>query len=343
MSFAPPSLVATLLVLSPKLASLPAATKRAISEAGDVPGPGRYRVVGAPSGLNVRASGSTNAPIVATVLNGSTGTSDGTIDNGFAFVQYDSGPSGWSSVGYLAPEAQPAPSAGGGAPTHPDLPPGTYVVATQSDPLNLRSSPSTAGANIIGSIPKGAKVKASGMNQNYFAQVEYNGQIGWAASAYLVLESSIVQSQSGELVLSAADLLQLRTMLAAWANATQGAPSYGAPSDMALDAAAMARQGEVLAAFQKWSNANKGTALRTDGIVDQATRDALIAWSGAAVAGATPAGPTGLPTLPETTNVSDTPAATVDESAASQAKKTGLFALLAVGLAAFFLLEEKKK
>lgn len=344
--FAPPSLVATLVTLSPTLRDLPKGTRQAIAEAGDVPGPGRYRVVGAPSGLNVRESGSTNAKILATVPNGTLGTSDGTIDNGFAFVQYDTGPGGWSSVAYLAPEAQAPVSAGGGAPNASDLPAGTYIVTTQTDPLNIRSQPSTQ-ASIVGTIPKGAAVKVTGVNQNFFAAVDYQGKLGWAAAAYLSPESSIVQGGDGGLILSGADLLQLRAMLVAWANATQGAPSYGSAADLELTQAAMNRQGVVLAAFQNWSNNTKGTLLRTDGIVDQPTRDALVQWSGAAVAAADPAGGPGLPTLPVNTPAPGAPPAPPPEAqgapVAEQASKAGLFAVLAIGLAAFLLLEEKKK
>jgi len=346
--FAPPSLVAALVAVSPQLQALPAGTRRRIAEAGDVDGPGRYVVVGAPSGLNVRDSGSTSAHVNATVPNGSIGSSPGLVDNGFTYVQWDNGKSGWSSVTYLAPEGQaPAPVAvakgpatASPAPQGPDLAPGDYVVTTQTTDLNLRASPST-GAAVLRSIPKGEHVQASGLNQNYFAQVQYMGTVGWAAAAYLTPASKVVQTAGGDLVLSAADLLQLRAMLAAWSNATAGAPSYGAPSDLELTGAAAARQALALSAFQQWNNSNRGTNLRTDGVVDAATRDALVAWSAQAV-GQAPMGPAGAPELP--------PAAPLASDggggdAVGQGAKAGgalvLLALLAAG--AFFLVEQKKK
>jgi uncharacterized protein YgiM (DUF1202 family) len=349
--FAPPSLVASLALMSPQLRALPDAMRRRLAQAGDVPGPGRYVVTGAPSGLNVRVSGSTSAQSLGTVPNGSVGTSDGTVDNGFAYMQWDNGKSGWSSVAYLAPEANapvaavpaavsvaPAP-----APMGPDLTPGSYVVNTATDPLNLRASPSTA-APVVGTIPRGATVQASGMNQNYFAQVQYEGKTGWAAAAFLTPSGAVVQTAGGGLILSTADLLQLRAMLAAWSNATAGAPSYGSVSDLALTDPAMARQAEVLAAFQKWSNANKGTNLRTDGIVDGATRDALVSW-GAQAVGAAPADPaSGAPTLPPAQPIATDGGGGGGGPSTTQAAAGGVAMLLGLGLlAVFFLVEEKKK
>jgi len=344
--FAPPSLVASLALLSPQVRALPEAVRRRIAQAGDVPGPGRYRVVGVTTVLNVRDAASTAARINATVKNGALGTSDGTVDNGFAYIIYDTGESGWSSVQYLAPEglapvaAAPAAAPGGAAPQGPDLVPGEYVVATAQDPLNLRASPSTAAA-VVFALPKGAHVIASGLNQNYFAQVQHEGiHTGWAASHYLVPASQAVLG--GGLVLSGADLLQLRTMLAAWASATAGAPAYGSASDLAMTTAAAGRQAEVLAAFQVWNNSNRGTALRTDGVVDQASRDALIAWGAAAVGIATPTGPA-APLGGGGGGGGGEPSGGGGD-VVSQAKAGGTFALLAIGmLAVFYVLEEKRR
>jgi len=343
--FAPPALVSAALAMSPKLRDLPAATRRRILEAGAAAGPGWYRVVGVTSVLNVRDVASLQGRVNGTVKNGELGLSDGTEDNGYIFVQFDSGPIGWASAAYLAPDgaAVPvpvatAPSGGGAAPAGSDLTPGEYVVATQVDPLNLRASPSTAAA-IVATMPKGDHVIASGMNANNFAQVQHGQHTGWAASAYLVPASQVVATAGGDLVLTGADLLQLRALLAAWSHGTTGAPEYGSAADLELTAPAMARQGEVLAAFQSWWNANRNGNLRTDGIVDAATRDALTAWGAQAVGGgaATPADPNAPPSIATTTP-------NTGGGVGSPAKAGGalvLLALLAAG--AFFLVEQKKK
>lgn len=349
-----PSLVAALAVASPQIRSLPLSVQRQIAQAGDVAGPGRYVVTGAPHGLNVRPSASLSNTPVAVVPEGSIGTSDGTTDNGFAYVQWDTGPAGWSSVAYLAPEGAATVTTSNdspvSAPSAAELPAGSYVVVTETDPLNLRASPAIADGNVLATIPKGATVTATGKNQNYFAEVTYQGIKGWAAAKYLTPASSIQQSGDGVLLLTKADVVQLRTILAAWANATTGAPAYGTPDDFADTAAATQRQQDEVAAFQKWSNANRGTSLRTDGFVDAETRAALNAWGTDAIATAASGGPspTGLPTLPPanpvvTDGADGTPVAVSDKPSGSSGASSLLPILLLGGAALFFVLEEKKR
>ena len=313
--------------------------QRAILDTGDVPGPGRYRVT-ATSGLNVHDAPSLASHVNATVPNGALGTSDGTVDNGFAYLKFDNGASGWASVVYLAPELTTAimtsSATSGTAPPGPELSAGFYA-AKVSDWLNLRSAPSM-NATAIGKILPGEVVEASGANQNFFAEVKTkDGQIGWASTAYLVPAGEA--AQSADLILTASDLVQLRTMLAAWAGATK-VIDYGAPSDLALDAPAMARQNAAVEAFQKWWNATKGGSLRTDGVVDKATRDALVQWSQGALAGAPPA--TATATTDNATPTSD-PAlvTTTPAKATSAAAPLLLLGVAALGL--FIVLEEKKK
>ena len=348
--FAPPALVSSLALLSPQLQSLPEGTKRRIAQSGDVSGPGRYVVVGVSSVLNVRDAGNTSARVNGTLKNGELVTSDGTLDNGFAFIQADSGPIGWASVAYLAPEGnatvtQVSAVQSTSAPAGPELVPGEYVVTLSSGYLNLRSAPSTNAAP-VGQLQNGAHVTASGANQNNFAQVkDGQGNVGWASTHYLVPVGQSVQTAGGDLVLTGADLVQLRTMLAAWANATPNAPPYGTASDLELTSAAAAHQAQVLSAFQAWSNANRSTNLRTDGIVDAATRDALVNW-GAQAVGAAPTSPTGVPELPpsQTVSTDPVPADGGSSSVGSEAKRGATFALLAIGMVAiFYVLEEKKR
>lgn len=347
--FAPPALVAALAISSPQVRALPLGLQRRIADAGDVAGPGRVVVSGAPHGLNVRPGPSLSNTPIALVHEGDVGTTDGTVDSGFAYVQWDSGPSGWSSVAYLAPDGQGSDTPVS-APTAAELEPGRYVVVTLTDDLNLRASPAIADGNVLATIPKGAEVQASGKNQNYFAEVTYNNVTGWAAAKYLAPVSSIQQGGDGVLILSFADATQLRTMLAAWSNATSGAPAYGTPSDFENSAAATARQQAEVAAFQQWSNAHRNTTLRTDGFVDAATRTAILAWSTDALAGAasTPASPTGLPELPPVnpvvTDGEDGGVVPVSDTASSSSSSAGpLIAIAAAAVAYFLVVEEKKK
>lgn len=67
---------------------------------------------------------------------------------------------------------------------------GKKVVATQSDPLNLRQSPSTAGALLL-RIPRGATVDTLNCaTAAGWTAVRYNGTEGFVASQYLAAQST---------------------------------------------------------------------------------------------------------------------------------------------------------
>ncbi|MGN0029711.1 MAG: SH3 domain-containing protein [Marinilabiliaceae bacterium] len=66
---------------------------------------------------------------------------------------------------------------------------GKKVVATQSDPLNLRQSPSTSGALLL-RIPRGATVDTLNCSTAAgWTAVRYNGKEGFVASQYLAAQS----------------------------------------------------------------------------------------------------------------------------------------------------------
>lgn len=352
MAFAPPVLVAQIALRSPQIRSLPLGLQRAIQESGDVAGPGRYVVTGTHgTGVNIRQSASVSAKAIGLAKEGASGTTDGTVDNGFAYVTWDNGDEGWSSVLYLAPEASGGIVSGGGgapqsAPVGPEIPAGAYVVTTAVDDLNLRSQPVIAQGNVLATIPKGAVVQATGENQNYFAKVIYNGVTGWASTSFLTAQGGVQQGGSGGvLILSAADTLQLRTLLAAWANATPNVPQYGSPANFLMNEDASRAQEDEVYAFQKWNNATKGTSLRTDGVVDQATRAAITNWATNA-AGAPVPSPAGLPPITPANPIATDPLSpeqvSVDQTPSSGSSlPLGALGALAIGL--FFVLEEKKK
>lgn len=69
---------------------------------------------------------------------------------------------------------------------------GTTVRTT--DPLNLRTGPSTSNA-VITVMPAGASLKlVSGTPNNNFYQVSYNGQTGWASGTYLSQSTKTLQA-----------------------------------------------------------------------------------------------------------------------------------------------------
>ena len=70
-------------------------------------------------------------------------------------------------------------------PDEPAIGRGYYEVATNSGGLNMRSAPNTS-SDIIVSIPKGTTVAIIGVNEDgSWANVLYNGQVGWLSISYL--------------------------------------------------------------------------------------------------------------------------------------------------------------
>lgn len=72
------------------------------------------------------------------------------------------------------------------------------------------------------------------------------------------------------------DELQFQILAGAWAKKT-GAADYGDLAD--FTGIATDRFDHAIAAFQPWANKQMGLALRTDGILDQQTYDALAKWA----------------------------------------------------------------
>ena len=59
-----------------------------------------------------------------------------------------------------------------------------YKVVTNTDPLNIRSIPSTSGSK-LGKIPKGDKVTATGEVSNGWYKITYKGITGWVSGEWI--------------------------------------------------------------------------------------------------------------------------------------------------------------
>lgn len=140
--------------------------------------------------LSVRSAPSASANIVGSLARGSIVQITGAIQNGFYPVTQGS-VSGFAYGGYLRPSSAPGPAPG---PSPGPLPPGTpppnnvgvgyAVVTTSTDPLSVRSSPSTS-APVVGSFPKGAVVQITGPMQNGFYPAALGALHGFAYGGYL--------------------------------------------------------------------------------------------------------------------------------------------------------------
>jgi hypothetical protein len=244
---------------------------------------------------------------------------------------------------------------------------GATAVATSTSPgsgtdvtagLYLISNPPSGGAPLLASasngsaalayLPEGAGVQATGENANFFARVTTGvaSQSGWVSVMYLTPAPATGAGSSGGLTLTFAEKLQLRTILAAWSQATSGVPVYGVNSgDFAQTALADGTQAMIVAAFQRWRG-----GLRTDGVVDDATRAAITGWAQQALTGAPnpnqlPAFPVpGLPGAPPAIPGAPTPLALSEPPA--EPSSGGAAPVLLLGAAALLgllLLEQKKK
>lgn len=153
--------------------------------------------------LLIRSGPSTSASVLGKAPKGATVSIMGPAQSGFYPLVY-SGIRGFGYGGYLklssggvappsvGPIVPPPPPPG-----QPPLPPpnvvaiGSATVATQKDPLSLRSAPSTSAA-VVGSLPKGATVTITGAMQNGFYPVSFGNLHGFAYGGYLQQSSSPV-------------------------------------------------------------------------------------------------------------------------------------------------------
>ena len=150
---------------------------------GSSPGPTGSATVNT-NGLNLRSQASTSSGVMAVMPNGAGVTLTGQRQNGFVSVTYN-GQSGWAYEQYLtvggtpAPSPSPSPSPN----PNPNMPsPGSGLAFTTTS-LNLRSGASRS-SGVLAVMPAGAQVQLTGVAQNGFYQVVYNGTTGWASTQY---------------------------------------------------------------------------------------------------------------------------------------------------------------
>lgn len=132
--------------------------------------------------LNLRASASLSAGILAVMPSGSGVTVLDGPSAGFYYLDYK-GTKGWGYGDYLN---MPGGGSDGGTSTGPT---GTAYTTTS---LNLRSGPST-GDSVLAVMPTGASVNQTGKSSNGFTSVTYSGTAGWAYASYLSAGAPVSQ------------------------------------------------------------------------------------------------------------------------------------------------------
>ena len=119
--------------------------------------------------VNLRSGSSTSNQVLRVVPSGATVQISSTVKNGFRYVIHN-GLAGWIADQYL--------TSGGGQ----DGPVPAYQTTTAD--LNLRAEPNLS-ARVLLVIPSGSRVRPNGALAYDFAQVNYNGTVGWAHIDYL--------------------------------------------------------------------------------------------------------------------------------------------------------------
>lgn len=164
------------------------------------PNPGSRAVVTTQTDpLNLRGGPSTTSNVIKTIPRGSQVTITGPAQGGFVPVLPDLlGPPsltnlptpGFASLQYLGPVGSASPYVPANVPVTPSaassfpLPGSSAVVTTQTDPLTLRSGPSTSAAS-LGTLARGSIVTITGPLTTGFYPVAQSGRAGFASGQYL--------------------------------------------------------------------------------------------------------------------------------------------------------------
>ena len=135
-----------------------------------------YYVVNCQESITLRTSPSTSASEICQIPLGAAVSYVGGAANGFYEVIYD-GSRGYALASYLSTSAW---NMVGNAV-------GTCVVVNCQESITLRTSPSTSAAEIC-QIPLGATVSFSGVEENGFYLVVYDGNTGYALKEYLEMQ-----------------------------------------------------------------------------------------------------------------------------------------------------------
>lgn len=136
--------------------------------------------------LIIRSAPNLQASQVGSAAKGAALLVTGPISGGYYPVLYGQ-TRGYAYGGYLRLSQGPVNPQPPGQPPLPapvPIPMGSAIVITKTDPLSVRSAPSTT-ASTVGSIPKGATTQITGNVQNGFSPVSYANLHGYAYSGYL--------------------------------------------------------------------------------------------------------------------------------------------------------------
>lgn len=136
--------------------------------------------------LNVRAAPNTGAQIVTKIERGETYPIIGrNADDSWWQISVD-GTAGWVFADFIIPAntaSVPVTSTSGGT---QDVT-GTGLTLTATATINVRSSPSRAGA-VLGLLPRGGQAEIIGRNSTgTWIEVDYNGNIGWVSRSFVEL------------------------------------------------------------------------------------------------------------------------------------------------------------
>ena len=145
---------------------------RALTSA-DARSGGGYRTTTA---LNLRASASMSAKVLAVMPKGAVISVDGNAKNGFVPVTWQ-GKSGWAYESLIEWFYDSAPE------------PEIIGTATTTTSVNMREGSST-GYGVIRVLPKGTTVSITRVIKNGFRQVVHNGREGWVSDQFLTSGSS---------------------------------------------------------------------------------------------------------------------------------------------------------
>lgn len=135
--------------------------------------------------LNIRQTSTPSSRIMAVAPRGSALQLTGSVKNNMAQVLYNGGKY-WASMSYLS-TSRPGSSSSSSS--------GTTTKYTTAN-LNIRSSASLS-ARVVTVARKGTALQATGVTQNKFSQVIYNGAKVWAYSSYLTSTKPSTSSSSG--------------------------------------------------------------------------------------------------------------------------------------------------
>lgn len=130
--------------------------------------------------LTLRASTTTDSKQLTTIPKNTSLEFYSTSDPDWYYTTYN-GKSGFVKAEYIAMGNPPESTSVEGFY-------GYGTIATEKDPLNLRSEPST-NASIVTTIPKGASVELYVTNKSGWYYTTYNGKSGYVKSDYISMDS----------------------------------------------------------------------------------------------------------------------------------------------------------